>query len=671
MALKMVQARRIAALCLVTALAGCGETLPTNTPAASTASGSGSSGSTTTTTSSSSGTTTTTSGGPGTSVTVPCGSTDAQISAAETSLAATGGTIYLEACTYTFNSPVTLNSSVSILGVPATKTTTNGLIGGGDSLSKGTLLVAGSATQAMIANTTGSPTWPNGTISGVEIGNLSFSGFSGGGIVIGANGNGGAAFSNFHDLDFYNCGTQSATWANNRYSMSIENFATITVTNVRAHSPLNGFQFLVGNTVGDELGNSQFSNMLVDFETEQPAVQSFVHSYVFGSDPSASSSTLNEIKAYQLAAYGFNRPSVSDTATFSGGTTFTVGTGANFPAGMPVLFSTAAGNLRANVTYFVQSQAGNALRIGSCRSPSECPAVTLPSSGTAAIRQYGFPLLDLGGLTPTAALVDSQFTGLDLEGNIDCAIYLENTANVSIGVSQTNGSSAPGGFEASLCSRKSMSFSVNSAAALAEDNDGYGYSQTFGSAYQGTNFGAMGDGLFDWFPSDGNGSNSVPSLNIGGSYNWSTGPDLQLRGNAYIYPNTPIGERINTANGAGVPTQLAIFQSGFYSLDQSVATIYYIPYLLGNTNQYITYNLGQVWEFFNQGSGTATIEVCNSSTNGPCTAGQNASGNLFNNVPHTNNQLVLKQGQSARLVSAHTGGGVNYWAVIYTNGMID
>ncbi len=608
------------------------------------------------------------------SMTVPCGSTDTQISAAETTLASTGGVIYLQACSYTINDPITLHSSVSILGVPTTQTTSNGLIGGGDTISHGTILIAGTATQALIANTTGSPTWPNGTISGVEIGNISFSGFSGGAIVIGANGNGGAAFSNFHDLDFYNCGKQSATWADNRYSMSIENFATINVAHVRAHSPLNGFQFLVGNSVSDELGNSQFTDMLVDFETESSTVQTFVHSYVFGSDQAATSSTLNEIKAYQLAAYGFNRPSsgLSDTATFSGGTTFTVGTGSNFPVGMPVIFTAGSGNVRSNIAYFIQSQSGNALSIGSCRTTSECPAVSLPSSGTSTIKQFGFPLLDLGGVTPNAALSDSQFTGLDLEGYVACAIYLENVVDVSIGISQTNGSSAAGGFDAPLCSRKSVGFAVDSPQPIAEDNDGYGYSQTDGGAFQGTNIGAIGNGLFDWFPTDGSGSNSIPSLNIGGSYNSNTGPDIQYRGTAFLYPNTPIGERINTANGAGAATQLAYYQSGFYSLDQTVATTYYIPYLVGNTNSYITYNLGEVWEFFNQGTGTATIRVCNSSgTNPSCTGGQNVSGNLFNNVAHANNQIVLTQGQSARIISAHTSSGVNYWAVIYTNGTIN
>jgi hypothetical protein len=605
------------------------------------------------------------------SVTVPCGSTDVQISAAETALASSGGVINLQACNYVINNPIGLKSGVAILGVAATKTTTNALIGGGDTLSGGTILIAGAATQALIANTTGSPTWPNGTISGIEIGNLSFQGFSGGGIVIGANGNGGASFSYFHDLDFYQCGSQSTIWAQNHYSMSIENFATINVERVRAHSPLNGFAFLVGNAVGDELGNSQFTDMLVDFETESGAIQPFVHSYVFGSDPAAKSSTLNEIKAYQLAAYGFNRPAsgIADTATFSGGTTFKVSTGGNFPVGMPVLFTAAAGNIRAQVTYFVQSQSGNTLSIGSCRTISQCPAVALPSSGALKIEQFGFPLLDLGGSTPTASLVDSQFTGLDLEGPVDCSIYLENASNVSIGLSQTN-AGADGVITAGFCSRKSSSFQIASPAAMTQDNDGYGYSQMYGSADQGTG-GVIGDGIFDWYPTAGSGANSVPSLNIGGGYNSSTGPDIQYRGNSYLYPNTPMGERINSADGAGKPTQLAMYQSGFYSLDQSTPTIYYIPYLVGNTSQYITYNLGQVWEFFNQGSGVAVIEVCNNSTNRSCSGGQNASGNLYNNVPHTNNQLVLAPGQSARLVSAQTGGGVNYWAVVYTNGTIN
>ena len=606
-----------------------------------------------------------------TSMTVPCGSTDVQISAAEAALASSGGTIMLQSCTYVINNPVTLNSGVSILGVATTKTTTNALIGGGNVISGGTILTAGTAKQALIANTTGTPTWPDGTISGVEIGNLSFEGFSGGGIVIGANVNGGASFSYFHDLDFYKCGVQSGIWSQNRYSMSIENFATITVERVNAHSALNGFQFLVGNRVADELGNSQFSDMLVDFETESSSVQSFVHAYIFGSDPAATTSTLNEIKAYQLAAYGFNRPAsgLSDSATFSGGTTFRVNNGGNFPVGMPVLFTAGAGNIRANVTYFVQSQSGNTLTMGLCRSVAQCPAVTAPSSGTLTITQFGFPLLDLGGLTPTAALVDSQFTGLDLEGPVDCAIYMENVTNVTVGLSQAN-SGTSRVFTAGLCSRKSSSFQVDSPGAITQDNDGYGYSQLFGAADQGAGS-AIGNGIFDWYPTVGSGANSVPSLNIGGGYNSNTGPDIQYRGNSYLYPNTPLGERINSANGGGRPTQLAMYQSGFYSLDQSTPTTYYIPYLVSNANQYITYNLGQVWEFFNQGSGTAVIEVCNSSTNGACTGGQNASGNLFNNVPHTTNRLTLLQGQSARLVSAQTGGGVNYWAVVYTNGTIN
>lgn len=336
---------------------------------------------------------------------------------------------------------------------------------------------------------------------------------------------------------------------------------------------------------------------------------------------------------------------------------------------MPVLFSTGAGNIRAAVAYFVQSQSGNILSIGSCRSAPQCPAVVMPSSGTLTIQQFGFPLLDLGGMTPTASLVDSQFTGLDLEGPVECSVYLENVTNVSVGLSQAN-ADGDGVFTAGLCSRKSSLFQVDSPGTMTQDNDGYGYSQMYGAADQGVG-GVIGDGIFDWFPTAGSGANAVPSLNIGGGYNSSTGPDIQYRGNSYLYPNTPMGERINSANGAGKPTQLAMYQSGFYSLDQSTATTYYIPYLVSNTSQYITYNLGQVWEFFNQGTGTAIIAVCNDGANHSCTAGENASGNLFNNRTHTNNQLVLSPGQSARVVSAQTGGGVNYWAVVYTNGVVN
>lgn len=577
---------------------------------------------------------------------------DAAVQAAVNSLAAGGGgMVQLSAGTCTFNNPVTLANNVGIVGVPTAFPPQGNLLNNGWSLSGGTVITAGSATQAFIWNSTdvgtppGAPpnTWGVNQLSGVTLKNLAFTGFTGSTIKIGAVNAEGLVMSHLEHLAFFNCGSTGTTYTNGTYAIELHNYAGINVSEIYISQCLNGLLMYTSvASATQQIGNSVLNDIQVDATRVTPN-SNYVRSIVIGADPSISTSFSNEIRAGALAIYHFNsgggRALVSDTATFTGGTTFTVATGSHFPVGMPVLFTASNGNLQANFTYFVLSQSGNTLSVGNCRG---CSAITLPGSGTLTIQQYGYPLLDLGGLlTSTQGMPSSTFTGLDLEGDALGSVYVENSTAVNLGINQVTNS------KWGVVGRQAQIEVHNMGPGITPDLDGNsGNSVWFGLVKKGVQFNQYPMGIY---PDNTNNTQGL-SLWPGGNQILAA-PNLINRGNAFIYPNAPIGD---TPQEVTTGATLSVLRSGYYACNSGSSQTYVLPAMSNGSVQSST--VGIRYKFNNIGAGACVIQPS-----------ANTSGQLINNAAHTTNQVSLSQGQWAEFIgSLNAAGSVTYWSVITT-----
>lgn len=574
---------------------------------------------------------------------------DAALQTTINTLAAVGGgTLILGAGTYTLNNPVTMANNVSIVGVATAFPPSTNLLSNTWTPSGGTIIVAGSATQGFIWNTTdlGSVTnWGANQLSGVVLENLCFSGFTGQGLKIGAKNAEGLVMSRLRHLAFYNCGTQGSTYETGAtYGLELRNYAGINVSEIYAAKCANGLLFRVSvATATQQLGNSTFTDIQVD--TQALASPNFSRPIVIGTDPGVATSFSNQIRGSSIAVYSYLRSTITGTASMAGGTTFTLsaGTITNFPVGMPVKFTTGSGNIAAGVTYFVLSNNGTNLSVGSSRGGA---ALTLPTL-SPTITQLGYPLLDLGGLiTTTLGQPNSIFQGLDLEGSALGSIYAENCLGLDLHINQiTNGS----GTGIVLRSSQAIVRSYGSAFAI---DDSSGSVIVFGGVLKSPQpFLPYPVGLYS------DGTNSVPGFSIGtGLQTTVAAPNFVVKGNnGFIYPNAPFGETVQASLTA--TATVGIIRSGLYNCEQASAATYTFSAALTNA-AIISSQVGARFWFNNVGAGNATIV--------PST---NAAGNLINNTAHTNNQVLLTPGQWAYFVGSLSSGGTTYWSVI-TNGTI-
>lgn len=559
--------------------------------------------------------------------------------------AAGGGTLYLGAGTYTLNNPVTLANNVSIIGVPTAFPPSTHLLSNTWTPSGGTIITAGTATQGFIWNSTnnGSVTnWGANQLGGVVLENLCFSGFTGQALKTGAQNAEGLVMSRMRRLGFYNCGSQGTTYLNGTFALECRNHAGNNLSEMYFAKCANGllYQTSVAQAT-QQLGNSTLSDIQVDGCAL--ANPNFSRAVVLGADPNIATSFDNEMRVNALAIYYFiGRSTITGTASFAGGTTFTLSAGlaTNFPVGMPVRFTAGSGNIVINQTYLVLTNDGTNISIGNSRGAS---AITLPGSGTLTIQQLGYPLLDLGGpITTTSGEPSSIFWGLDIEGGALGSIYAENSVGLDIHLNQVTNAGT------GIVLRNSQATIRNSAAAFTIDEDGAsGASIMLGNVLKGPNVGYP-MGLYT------DGSNSTPGLTVGPSMQrTSTAPDLVVKGsNGFLYPNVPWGETIQTAVTS--TRTIDIFRGGFYNCEQSGVATYTFGAALTNAALQSSQVGCRFW-FNNTGSANAVIA--------PST---NATGNLINNAAHTSNICTLAAGQWALFVGALSSGGTTYWSVITT-----
>ncbi len=572
------------------------------------------------------------------SVVVPAGSTDIEIQAAINKISDIGGgTVYLNAGIHSINSPIVPASNVAIIGIPTAFLTQNQLPSNDWIPSGGTILVAGLATQGMILNATdivGTTSWPTGQASGIVIENICFSGFTGNGIKFGAQNACGLVQSRLRRLAFYKCGsgTKSTNYSAYTFAMELRNFSTINVNEIYMSACPAGLLAQCSTTFSVQTGDSWFNDINIDSTVNTGSNGNFVRHLVVGSDPNlALTQPLNfcHFKKVECIAFA-GRLKLSDTATFAGGTTFTVADGTQFPIGMPVQFTAGSGNIGAVWTYFITARTGNTLSIALSRAGAN---VTLPGSGTLTITTTGYPIIDLGGLITTNSMTSCTFSEIAGApgGSVGGAnVYMENCANNIVNIGQAIVLAGT----PTLLMRSNLVTYVQTTSDLIPDIDGTSTGQLFffGQHRTGLRFGNSFSGTFY------DSTNNMPGYNMSGAAYGSTPaiagsktlPDLYLSGPnlaEQIYPNRPIGTRLS--GSLTVTSSIAYPQlPGLYSLEQGTTQTYTLPAL--QTGTVNSSSIGQTYIFHNVGAGAAIIKPS-----------ANAGGQLINNATLTNNQVSL------------------------------
>lgn len=611
---------------------------------------------------------------------VPSGTTDVALQGAINSMAAAGGGIvYLQPGTYTLNNPVTLANNVSIIGAPTAFPTQNGLLSNDWIPSGGTIIKAGTATVGFQAANTAQGTgvtllqYAATQLSGVIIENLCFSGFSQGGMVIGATNAAGLVMSRLRQIAFYNCGSVGTTAENGFFALSLKNFSGCSIHDLYfgGTTAFNGL--LLRNAISaaaatDQTGNSLVTNVQVDFSVIT-GNSNFCRGIVMGVDPAANSQTLNEMRMYSPSVYAFtNRAQIQQNITYTGGGGNTQGTlsgsYAQFPVGMPVLLGANSGATKTGVVYFVLTNTGAAITLANFRGGA---AVTNGGSGTTTITQYGYPLMDLGGvLSSTSVLTASDIRNCDLETTPAAAgicIYRESCNGVTMMVNQmTSPTAGPND-----CMRNGCVFcqTISINAAITPDWDSSSVTGNLMSGQRTINTTApnSGSGVF-WdsnrgmaaFNIFGNVGTTPPAGQgtVGLSDLYVAGPN----GGDQIYPYRPIGKRIWNVTGTTSLIWGNGYYSGYYSCEGSGITLT-LP-ALSNASIQASSN-GQAWYFINiNQAGTCIIKPS-----------ANSSGQFINNASAlTNNQVSLAAAsnttavvQWARFTAQVTNGGTTYWAV--------
>lgn len=672
------------------------------------------------------------------------GSTGIQ-AAIDAASAAGGGTVFLASGTYTIDTPVTLKTGVSVIGVPSQYLGSAFL----DSQwvpTGGTIFAAGSATQGIIANSTnlGSPPspWAPNAITGVRIQGITLSGFVDGMVVGGVN-NPGFGNSTVEDMRFYNC---------SGWGLQLRNFSGCTFRNLRANKCQHGMSFLsaVSATV-QQMGNSIVDWLLVDLSTIGAPDPNYSKSVWMGTDPAAWTPTatlqLNEMKVSNVEVFGFGlRTSITDTATYSqtaitftgtpasGSTSatlnanwsgatgvytikFTSGetrwvtltngstacswsgqaglyagaggasatackitittSGAKFPVGMPVSFTTSTNQIKANQAYMVVAQNGNTIVVGNTKSAGYSPfqdtganygnrahPIWCDSSGSTTITQAGFPMLELSGIalsTSGGDVSNGTFHDLDLEGKCIGGLYVESGFNLHFHIAEmTTPAGALTGFP-NVVLRGSTNCVVQSAAPAVEpDAD----STSSGTWWFGRH-GKQTNAVFRGVKADASDSNNVYyGMHISLGYNGKT-PDLIGNYGGGLLANIPM-PRYQTAYATGGFTLAAFQGTDIVSLEASTTSQQWtLPYLvatgtLGNA----TY--GMQVTLINPGN-QATPQTCTVVKNPTAGTGQNIYGGSVSGTGY--GTITLAPNTSCTLVSCrNVANNSSYWMVVANNG---
>lgn len=361
--------------------------------------------------------------------------TDASVRAkAAAAFAAGGGIVVLPPVTITLLSPLPLLNGVKYQG---TGWGPNFNSNGSNDLSKtsGTILQGNGTFAAFAGNTTASGAAPTnfitfingdgtatnpGMIRGCGVTDLTLYNFTYG-VQVGAKYTPGCQYAHFERLNLIYC---------NQWPVSLENGAENTIREININYP----QTFTGNTpaigciyIGASGGNLMYTGNLTIDNIYIYRTSYLTRGIVFEARGTVSTRN-NLIQVGKCYVQGSTTTEVTSAVSSVSGTSITVGNGALFQVGMPVVTDTTAGGFTAGVIYYVSSIAGNVLTLSYTLDGAAVSATGL----TGNIKTYGWPKIELngrieGGVTNYVNAI--RFTALDLgETTASCDVSMQNAS---------------------------------------------------------------------------------------------------------------------------------------------------------------------------------------------------------------------------------------------------
>lgn len=547
--------------------------------------------------------------------------TDAAVRQAATdAIAAGGGLIQLPDAAITLTSPLPVASGLFYQGVPPrlaystdVPDTAWTLIGGTRFIGNGTF-----AAFEGNANDLASPQTPFtiDAITNFHAHQIGFDGFTRA-FKIGAVNHLGVQYSSLTDLFIRNC---------SEWGMWLANFMHTDVSRVWTHLCQNGqYYAALCPALTLQPGNSKF-HTLFNIIPADGRDSRLCRGIVF--EAGGVNARLNEMDVTRLQNNAFSRTQLSVSAAFaSGSASISVPDGTKFVVGLPVSFTATNYGVTVDLTYLVLSVVGNAITIGATKTGA---ANSATGTGSLTLESWGMPCLELGSLNSNAAISNSRFTDVDVEGRAAVGVYVENCN--SIGVDLT---SLPANRKSDIVMRNAQYCRIQSTPPAITDFDANsGTSQFYGA--RSTQYQRSCQGL--WRDT----ALSTSALAINGGVT-TPGGDIHVRLNGLLYPSSPFGRKQYQRDAT---IGLTAAQAGDVIFAGATGQTFTLPTIVTDTAPGVS-NIGAWFEIWNVSANSVTV-----ATDGT---------QLFNKVA-AKTSVTLAAGNSILAVATKDNSGNLFWA---------
>lgn len=499
-------------------------------------------------------------------------------------------------------SPITLAaplppvfSGLRVIGAPPTQAQAvvnpgNYIADGAPTFTGGTVFQGNGTFALFEANSTDlaapTSTVGAGQISGVQIYGIGGDNFTYG-LHVGAKNVMGLIYSKLDELYFINC---------SQWGVKLVNFVHCDVGFIGTWLCQNGqfwaAQMDITTYQGGNTNIRELFNLLPQDGRDRRTCRGIVFEAQGGT--AGNGGAMNELQVSRVQHNSYNKTLLSVTATItSGNTAVAVPDGTKFLPGMVLTFATTNYGFTLGQAYVVQTVAGNNLTIG----PSRTGTVITPSgSGTLTLNTYGFPCIEVTAADNLSHVTSSFINHIDAEGTSSASLYLEGPQRCEFGIS-----SAPNTTLVDIVGRNVSYSRLKSAAIVSTDFDSASTSSEFWGSRKAS-FQRQLRGLF--FDS----SVQASALQLGGGNAGQVGGDLQLRANGFVYPVSPMGEKIFPRD---TTITLAGSNGGTVVYANTSAQTFTLPTIITDVASVnlAASHVGLVFDVHNVGSGTITINT--------------------------------------------------------------
>lgn len=306
-----------------------------------------------------------------------------------------------------------------------------------------------------------------------------------------------------------------------------------------------------------------------------------------------------------------------------------------FPVDMPVFISTAGNpnGFTTNATYFVVSSAANVIQLSANLGGT---AKTSTGTATMAVNTYGYPALEVWSInapTSTTGLVNSIFTGIDVEGNTSAKIVAQNINSIN--------------FKINFCDFVSgAEFCARDVSGCGVEYYGSGVGLDISSSSQVTWTGRINSIIGTTSPVGTYRLGTVPLTSFGGDVRYPALTNMSSALGNWNKTYQPIGMAATDRTASKTFTGYDYGPSTYSGAGGHTFTLPTVTDVSATNT-----TIGLWYSFHNSSAASLTV-----GTNGTQTFGNQAGKTSF----------VLPAGASVKCTGAKTTGGTLYWIAEYT-----